>query len=38
MTVYVLRRVVQAVPIVILTSIVVFLMLHLAPGDPVVTK
>lgn len=35
MTVYILRRVAQAVPIVVLTSIVVFLMLHLAPGDPV---
>jgi ABC-type dipeptide/oligopeptide/nickel transport system permease component len=33
---YILRRVSQAVPIIILTSMVVFLMLHLAPGDPVV--
>ncbi|MEA2528138.1 MAG: peptide/nickel transport system permease protein [Thermomicrobiales bacterium] len=33
---YVLRRVSQAVPIAVLTSLVVFLMLHLAPGDPVV--
>ena len=35
MTTYILRRLAQAVPIVILTSIVVFLMLHVAPGDPV---
>lgn len=35
MTAYILRRIAQAIPIAILTSLVVFLMLHLAPGDPV---
>jgi ABC-type dipeptide/oligopeptide/nickel transport system permease component len=32
---YVLQRLVQAVPVVVATSVVVFLLLHLAPGDPV---
>lgn len=35
MTAYILRRIAQAIPIALLTSLVVFLMLHLAPGDPV---
>jgi ABC-type dipeptide/oligopeptide/nickel transport system permease component len=32
---YVVARLLQAVPVVVATSIVVFLVLHLAPGDPV---
>jgi peptide/nickel transport system permease protein len=31
---YVLRRVLQVVPALFVTSIIVFLMLHLTPGDP----
>jgi peptide/nickel transport system permease protein len=34
MTQYVIRRLIQAVPTIILVTIVVFLMLHLTPGDP----
>ena len=34
MTRYVIRRLIQAVPTIILVTIVVFLMLHLTPGDP----
>jgi peptide/nickel transport system permease protein len=34
MSTYVLRRLAQAVPVLILASIVVFLLLHLVPGDP----
>jgi ABC-type dipeptide/oligopeptide/nickel transport system permease component len=34
MTRYVIRRLFQAVPTIILVTIVVFLMLHLTPGDP----
>jgi len=34
MTQYVIRRLIQAVPTVILVTIVVFLMLYLTPGDP----
>lgn len=30
-----LRRVVQAIPLLILTSLVVFLLIHVPPGDPV---
>jgi ABC-type dipeptide/oligopeptide/nickel transport system permease component len=35
MTNYIIGRIVQAVPVMLLTSFVVFLMLHLAPGNPV---
>lgn len=34
MSTYVLRRLMQAVPVLILASIGVFLLLHLVPGDP----
>jgi len=34
MTAYVLRRLAQAVPTVLLTSVLIFLILHLVPGDP----
>ena len=32
---YIIGRSLQAIPVVVATSIVVFLILHLAPGDPV---
>ena len=32
---YIVSRSLQAIPVVVATSIVVFLILHLAPGDPV---
>lgn len=32
---YVLERVLQAIPVIVLTTLAVFLLLHLAPGDPV---
>lgn len=32
---YVIGRTLQAIPVILLTSIVVFLVLHIAPGDPV---
>src|ERR1700754_2742049 len=35
MTTYILRRVVQAIPVVIGITLFKFLMIHLAPGDPV---
>ena len=31
---YILRRILQIVPVMFLVSVVVFLMLHLSPGDP----
>jgi peptide/nickel transport system permease protein len=34
MTRYLIRRFIQAIPTVLLVTIVVFLMLHLTPGDP----
>ena len=34
MTGYVLRRLMQAVPTVLLTTVLIFLILHLVPGDP----
>jgi peptide/nickel transport system permease protein len=34
MLIFILRRLLQAIPVVILASIGVFLMLHLLPGDP----
>ena len=34
MRVYLLRRVIELLPVLFLASIVVFLLLHLAPGDP----
>jgi peptide/nickel transport system permease protein len=36
MALYILRRLFHAVPTVLLVTILVFLMLHLAPGDPAV--
>jgi peptide/nickel transport system permease protein len=36
MSTYVLRRLAQAVPVLILASIGVFLLLHLVPGDPAI--
>ncbi|MGC4105396.1 MAG: ABC transporter permease [Thermomicrobiales bacterium] len=35
MTRYILRRIVQMIPVLILTTVFVFSMLHLAPGDPI---
>jgi len=35
MTRYILRRIVQMIPVLLLTTIFVFSMLHLAPGDPI---
>ena len=35
MATYILGRLVQAVPVIIAVTVIVFLMLHLAPGDPV---
>lgn len=32
---YVIGRTLQAIPVIVLTSIVVFFVLHIAPGDPV---
>lgn len=37
MLAFTLRRLVQAVPVVFLSSIVVFLVLHLVPGDPAIS-
>jgi len=34
MTAYILRRLAQAVPTVLLTTVLIFLILHLVPGDP----
>ena len=34
MSTYVLRRILQAVPVLLLASVGVFLLLHLVPGDP----
>src|SRR5690242_5213482 len=34
MLIFILRRVLQAVPVVFLASVGVFLLLHLLPGDP----
>lgn len=34
MTAYVIRRILQTVPVLVLTSAFVFLLLHLVPGDP----
>jgi ABC-type dipeptide/oligopeptide/nickel transport system permease component len=34
MTRYIIRRLIQAVPTIILVTVMVFLMLHLTPGDP----
>src|SRR5260221_9774069 len=35
MATFVLRRLVEAIPVLLLASVVVFSMLHLVPGDPV---
>lgn len=32
---YIIERVLQAIPVIVLTTLAVFLLLHLAPGDPV---
>ena len=32
---YIVERVLQAIPVIVLTTLAVFLLLHLAPGDPV---
>ena len=32
---YIIERVLQAIPVIVLTTLDVFLLLHLAPGDPV---
>jgi len=34
MSTYVLRRIIQAVPVMLLASVAVFLLIHLVPGDP----
>ncbi len=34
MMLYIVRRLLQTVPVVVLTSIFIFLLLHLVPGDP----
>ena len=34
---YIVRRLFQAIPVIIAMSIFVFLMIHLVPGDPVQT-
>ena len=36
MIIFVLRRVAQALPVLFLSSIGVFLLLHLLPGDPAI--
>ena len=36
MLIFVLRRLLQAIPVVFLASVGVFLMLHLLPGDPAI--
>ncbi len=37
MTTYILKRVVSMVPVLLLVSIVIFSLIHLTPGDPVIT-
>lgn len=37
MTTYIARRVIGLIPVLLAISILVFMMLHLAPGDPVLT-
>jgi peptide/nickel transport system permease protein len=37
MTTYILKRIVSMVPVLLLVSIVIFSLIHLTPGDPVVT-
>lgn len=32
---YVIRRVLATVPVMLVVSVIVFLLIHLAPGDPV---
>ena len=34
MSTYIIRRILQSVPVLVLTSIAVFLVIHLVPGDP----
>ena len=36
MTTYVLKRLVSMVPVLLLVSVVIFSLIHLTPGDPVV--
>ena len=35
MTLYILRRLVQLIPVLLLASFIVFFIIHLIPGDPV---
>ena len=35
MTIYILRRIAQAIPVLLGISVFTFLMVHLTPGDPV---
>lgn len=37
MAAYVLRRLVQTIPVLVLTSLGVFMLLRFVPGDPAVT-
>lgn len=37
MTVYILKRLVSMVPVLLIVSIVIFSLIHLTPGDPVLT-
>ncbi|MDP2859467.1 MAG: ABC transporter permease [Bacillota bacterium] len=37
MTIYIARRVIGLIPVLFAISVLVFMMLHLAPGDPVLT-
>ena len=37
MEVYIFKRVLSAIPVMVLVAVIVFLLLHLAPGDPAAT-
>ncbi len=37
MTTYILKRIVSMVPVLLLVSVVIFSLIHLTPGDPVIT-
>jgi peptide/nickel transport system permease protein len=37
MTTYILKRIVSMVPVLLLVSLVIFSLIHLTPGDPVIT-
>jgi ABC-type dipeptide/oligopeptide/nickel transport system permease component len=34
MATYIARRILETIPVLVLTSVFVFLVLHLVPGDP----